>query len=139
MSWLVKNLIKNRLQIHEQSELDSDNYNDLLVVEKKIEELYNNNILSKRDIEILSFISEGNIVSNKINKFNVERHLLSKEFSSICDRIAFYLGGYFTDDGYMNYMKNKYKLSELSVERMKDYMKSNFRKDKLRKSTNESN
>jgi hypothetical protein len=37
------------------------------------------------------------------------------------------MGGYFTDEGYLMYMKRKYKLSDENVETMRNFMKSKFK------------
>lgn len=61
------------------------------------------------------------------------RQALARQFYAICDRIAYSLGGEFTDEGYITYMQKKHKLTYAQVEKMKKYMKGRYRYKIMRK------
>lgn len=155
MSWIVQNLWNNRERIkngthkdvgiaynfallYDSSELEdersgyddpcieSDEFNDLLVVEKAVEELKELNLLTNNELKILYGYREDHTTQ-------MHRDTHSKLFSSICDRIAYYLGGYFTDEGYISYLTKKYKLTSEQQETARLYMKSKFKNKILRK------
>lgn len=158
MSWIVQNLWNNRERIRNKSvrhygisynfsllygvekEIDdeaigyndpfieNDEFNDLLVVEKAIEELNELGLLSQHDLEVLERSGEG-IYNNE----NRQRKAESKHFYSVCERIAYYLGGYFTDDGYIYYITRKYKLTPEQQDIAREYMKSKFKNKTLNK------
>ena len=146
MSWIVSQLIRNSLMIKEaankesittfknfymqdveqfneekpielhSSPLDNDEYNDVLLVDKAIEHLKNIGSLSEKDMELVEYLRGGGTVASKNRSISGSRMSLAKRETEISDRIAFYLGGYFTDDGYLDYMRNKYKWSDVEME-----------------------
>lgn len=163
MSWIVQNLWNNRTRIKQKSLasvgykgqaltlvpaygvvsfpiddleigyddpfIESDEFNDLLSVEKAIEELKDLNLLSNRDLEVLDREEDGNY-----NRGNPFRKTHSKHFSIICNRIAYYLGGYFTDEGYIDYLARNYRLDEDHKETLRRFMTSRFKNRILTKS-----
>ena len=100
-SFTVENLLRNRLLIKNQAlyataeepyNMDSDEFNDLIVIEKKIKELYDYNLLSDFDMEIIEFVSDGKPLSKSKDILGKDRTTISKNFSVICERIAYFLG-----------------------------------------------
>ncbi len=158
MSWIIQNLLSNRTRIRgktfnqslegiyvpsadlvDMSDLEdtlgytdplieSDEFNDLLVVEKAIEELKDMNLLSQRDLKVLE-----REVGGYYNRKNGKRKTQSKEFSNLCERIAYFIGGYFTDEGYISYLVKKYRLSQEQATVIRVYMKSKYKNKILRK------
>ena|SRR5690349_6440301 len=155
MSWIVQNLWSNRERIkhstgrqnsiaynfamlygmseyeddrlgYDDPFIESDEFNDLLVIEKAIDELKELGLLSPEDLKILYSIREDALTRN-------QKYALDQKLYYICERIAYYLGGYFTDDGYIHYMTHKYKLNEAQVSILKAYMKSQFKNKILSK------
>ena len=62
---------------------------------------------------------------------------LSKNlFNSACNKIGNYLGNYFTNDGYINYMQEKYNLTEQQNYNLQLFMNSKFRFKIMRKQYN---
>lgn len=133
MSWLVQNLLRDRTKIHTSPDLESDDYNDLIVVEKRIQQLFESGILSEKEMELIEYVSDGKSLSNSKEHFGKHRISTFKQFRNLCNKIAFYLGGYFTDDGYIAYMKEKYDLSDEQVRKMIKYMTNKFKYKLMRK------
>jgi hypothetical protein len=139
VSWYLNLLIKNKLEIKSKGDLESDEYNDLLVVEKKIQDLHDAEIISDQEMLLIYYVEDGKPMANSKEDFGKNRITLANDFSSLCSKIAFYMGGYFTDDGYADYMRKKYNLNDEQVTRMIDYMKSKYKNKLLRKQKNNDN
>lgn len=137
MSWIVQHLLRNKEIIKSVPDIDSDEYNNLLVVESKVNELYNEGFLSDIDISILNLVGDGRPIRNLESEIDKNRITISKTFVQICDRISYFLGGYFTDEGFLDIMKSNYRLSDNEVNRLKDYMSGKFKHKLMRKTNNE--
>jgi hypothetical protein len=53
MSWIIQSLLNNTFSIREKGDIDSDEYNDLLLVEKAIKDLTTKQVISKEDLEVI--------------------------------------------------------------------------------------
>lgn len=133
MSWYIQTLLKNKLEIKSKTDLESDEYNDLLVIEKKIEDLHNAEIVSDSEILLIKYVEDGKPMAHSKKGFGKNRISLTKDFENLCKKIAFYVGGYFTDDGYIEYMRTKYNLTDEEIKRGIDYMKSKYKNKLIRK------
>lgn len=140
MSWIVQNLLRNRTSIKGKGDFESDEFLDLLMIEKTIEILHKGGLLTDYELSLIDFMSDGKPLKDAEVKFNRSRISISKHFIKLCNKIAFYLGGYFTDDGYLEYMRRKYKLTDSDVSRLRRFIRSKY-KNKImrRRNTVESN
>ena len=144
MSWIIKNLILNKYNIerkiyderHGKSyydqgtvtiDFEDDEYNSLLKVESAICKLAETGYLDSAEITILTLLSKGYSYKEVGKKLNIGKSSIRTIFYSLCDRIAFHLGGEFTDDGYVEYMVNKYKLEEKEIAKLERIIKANRR------------
>lgn len=114
MSKYIQLLLQNREEI-KTTVLDEDLYDDLLIVEKKIAELHKKGLLSDADINVINYMNNNQSLRSLSKKHRVSRITLSQRFRNICNRLAFYLGGYFTDTGYLQRLKQKYKLTDEQI------------------------
>ena len=131
MSWIVQSLLSNRNTVKALADIESDEYNDLLRVEMAINSLQQRGLISEEDLEVVAEMC-GDIPGLALKPKHT-REAIYRKFDTICERIAFYLGDYFTDEGYLFYMKHKYKLSEQQVDVMRTYMTSVYRHKIMRK------
>jgi len=106
---------------------DDDDYNNLLVIEKKIYELFNKEIITNLELSIINIVGDGKSLASAGQFLDISRATISKIFSNICDRIAYTLGGIFTNDGYLDYMKDKYNLTDIQLDKAKEYIESKYR------------
>jgi hypothetical protein len=113
--------------------LDDDDYNDLLIIEKKIKDLYSNGLLTDEELELIEHVSDGKPLNQVGTEINKSRLTMARKFYAITNRIAQSLGGYFTDEGYLDYMQNKYNLTEEQVDAARNYMESRFKYKIMRK------
>lgn len=128
MSWIIQNLLRNRVKIKTSPDIESDDYNDLLLLEAKIADLYTAGLLSDYDIELIELISDGKPISDRtVKSIGRVRQSVSKDFRSLCDRLSFYIGGEFTDVGYLEKFRKKYNLSDEQIKKAEKYMKGRYR------------
>lgn len=139
MSWYIQQLLRNSLEIRITADIESDQFNDLLVVEKHIDSLREDGIITEDELSLIKYIEDGKPFVNSKDDVGKNRVSLSKDFIRLCDKLAFYIGGYFTDYGYMEYMKSKYNLTDAQVGIMLEYMTSRYKNKLIRKApkTNE--
>lgn len=116
-----------RDEIKSNPDFESDDYNNLLMIEKKVSELKNKNLLSSIELTIIGLMSEGKTFGDLEKILRMSRVTISKIFIKSCYKISYSLGGIFTDSGYIDYMKEKYKLTEKEVERLEEYIVSKFK------------
>ena len=134
MSWYVETLLTNReyirSEIIQRSEtgdkvllnLNGNDYNNLLILEKTISDLYDAGNISDREIEVINLVSTAKSLRKLEKENKLARHSLSKAFYTVCEKLAFILGGEFTDEGYLAYIKTKYRLDEKQTDEVREYM-----------------
>jgi hypothetical protein len=128
--------LRNKEKIKTESLIDSDEFNDLLVIEKAVSDLAKLGLLSPKDILILEYLYDGKTITSAKDNLGIDRGRFSINFKRLCRRVAFYLGDYFTDDGYIEYMTKKYNLTEGQVDIMKTVIFGN-RNNMRNKKSNE--
>lgn len=133
MSWIVQHLLKNSESIKVKQDIDSDEYNNLLVVESKVVELYENGFLSDIDRYIIELVSDGRPLVELESSLDKNRLAISKTFVQICSRISYFLGGYFTDEGFLESMQEDYRLSEEDMEKLRLHINGRFKHKLMRK------
>jgi len=122
MSWIIQSLLLDKYTIKARVykrddfsdsfslDFDSSEYNSLLLIEKKIEDLLNSGAISEKEIEITELLSLGKTYADITNELKISKSSIKKKFRGVCDKIAFSLGGEFTDYGYIDYIIRKYNL-----------------------------
>lgn len=133
MSWRIQTLLLNHNQIHESHNLESDDYNDLLVLEKKIKDLYLSKEISDKELNLIKAILVSSSYSGAGKLLGTSRFTVSKRYTRLCNKIANIIGGDFLDSLYLNDLKSRYELSDDNVEKLKKYMGSKFKHKTLRK------
>ena len=127
MSYYVESLILNRDTIRASPDIESDEFNDLLMVERTVKDLQTKGVLSKEDIAILRCVSDLSNFNMAEEQFDSSRITISKKFEEACNKIAFALGNIFTDVGYLNYMGKKYDLTEEQLNTLNIFINSRFK------------
>lgn len=99
---------------------DSDEYSDLLTVETKISELVSNNSLSKNEILAVDFLKQN----------RASKHLVGKtiflSINSLLNKLAYHLGYHFTNEGYLNSLRIRYKLSDDDIIIARTYIEHDY-------------
>jgi len=107
--------------------LEEDEYRFLRQMEEKIKELVKTGQISELELNVIEMLSEGNSYKEVSKELNISRDSARKIFNTSCNKIAFSLGGVFTDEGYAEYIVEKYSLSEEDMERVMKLLESNRR------------
>jgi hypothetical protein len=124
-------------QIKSVHDFESDDYNNLLVIEKKIQDMCANNLLTPHEVEIINLIRDGYLFSDIEPILKIGRETISKIYKNVCDRIAFSLGGEFTDDGFIQEVSERNNLSPREQQKLVQFMNSNLKHKILRRPTQE--
>jgi len=127
MSWLVEMLLLRKAYIRETHSLDSDDFNNLMSVEKEVVRMISTGTISKRDQMILDAVISGKPFHILEKEINLSRVTISKVFKNVCDKIGRNLGGEFTDKGYIEYLADQYRLTDAQVRKLQKHIKSRFR------------
>jgi hypothetical protein len=106
---------------------EDDEFNQLLLVENKIEEMYGIELLTKMEVKLLTLLSRGHSYKEVGEELNIGKASVRKIFHSTSNKIAFALGGVFTDEGYVEYMATKHELTDVEISKMITLMESNRR------------
>ena len=133
MSWITQFLLRNKDTIKETQDIESDEFNNLLVVESKIKELHESGFLSDIDVWIINLMSDGRPIKNLEADVGKNRITISRTFIQICDRVSYFLGGYFTDEGFLENMKANYKLNDKDIDKLKIHMNGKFKHKLMRR------
>lgn len=132
-SWYVEYLIMNRFDIVSNPEQDLDTYEDLLDVVKAYATLRKRGLLSEKEISVLESIPS---ITSAAKVLVLTRKTVFHLFKNACSKIGEYLGGYFTDEGYINYMHEKYNLTDKQNYNLQLFMNSKYRFKIMRKQYN---
>jgi hypothetical protein len=127
MSWFIQTLLLDRDRIRSEIDFESNDYNNLLIIENKIKELLSNNTLTNKELFMLDIIITSGSYDSAGDILDITRQTASKYFRAICNKISFSLGGEFTDNGYLEYMAKKYNLDNEQVNKMREHMESSYK------------
>ena len=127
MSWLVETLLLNREKIRSKSDIESDEFHDLLLVESKITYLLEIGNIDAFELSIINFVISNKPYTELEKVLSISRNTIARYFRKICDKVSYALGGYYTDEGYLNYIKGNRKLTDEQVEKMRKHMDSRYR------------
>jgi len=124
-------------QLKVEHDFDSDDYNSLLVIEKKINSMIENEMFSEQEIKILGLICEGYLFGDIEAILGVGRSTVAKIYKNVCERISFSLGGEFTNEGFIREISKRKHLTKAEQRKLSKFMESNMRYRILRRPTNE--
>lgn len=113
MSWYVEQIL-----LSGENEDNEDFRSDKLSIEMMVERLKNKNLISNRDFIVLNLVDTGHSFSYISKVLEMDRRTVKTIFKSTCQKLAFFLGDYFTDQGYIDYLSNKYHLLDDEIEKI---------------------
>jgi len=134
MSWYVKRLIldgasiKSKIIFSEEENnfinFDDDTYMDILSVEIKVKELFDLELLTEKEFNVIQLLYLGNSFNYVAKELGLTRPTVISIFEGVCTKLAFSLGDHFTNEGFINYISNKYSLQDEEIEIIKDIIYS---------------
>ncbi len=131
MGWYTEYLLLHRDDIKAKEDILSDEYNDLLTLEREVKNFIKQDLFNQREYEVLKLMVRFKSFNYVSEITGMERRAVVKIFRSVVYRLSIVLGGTFTDDGYLDYLKNKYELTSEQLDTAARYMKSEFKHDIL--------
>jgi hypothetical protein len=126
MSWRVTNLIRDSILLHDQADLESEDYNDLLLIEKEIKLMRQKKLFSAFEDKILNMLLESKSLNQIALACDTTATLISSKIGFITDRISYCMGNEFTDAGYIENLAERYNLTPQEVESGLAYMHGRF-------------
>lgn len=117
MSLLVNQYIRAIFRILEEGSIETPAYNNALSIKHTIERLHKTGGLSDTDIKIINLIAQGYSYAEVASIVGMSRKKVSDIFKNSCSKIAFILGGEFTNVGFLNVAYKKYGLDETKVKK----------------------
>ncbi len=88
--------------IMEDGDISSDSFNNCLMIQRCISNMDTKNLLSDIEIDILVAVVEGYSYTEIANILLLDRQTISRIFKKLTDRIAYILGGSFTDAAFLD-------------------------------------
>lgn len=88
--------------IIENGDIDADDYNNCLLIQKCVNKLEKDNLLSEIEKDVLSAIFMGFNYAEISKLLDVNRQTVSMVFDRVTDRIAYVLGGEFSDASFLD-------------------------------------
>lgn len=113
MSWFCEELFLNKEAILSQGDTDAEDFIDLITVIAALEALTDLGKITPRQKERFDLFLKDPSQNYKI------LHL-------VCKKIANYLQDKYTDEGYLEFMKDKYKLNDEQIDTLRIFMKSHL-------------
>jgi len=130
-TWFIERLLTNSVQIHSEG-TESEMLGYLLTLEKKIKELDNLGVFTDEEKELLDDMLDNKTITQLSKEKRLSRVTTANKLDALTDKISMYLGGIYTDEGYLDYMKRNYKLTEEQVEKHKEKITGNYKRFYLR-------
>ena len=144
MSWYVKYLILNSeiykslkendyyydeetskpFFIVKEKMFDSDVVDDILTIEIKINDMLKNGFMGQKEKRVVELLKKGKTYRQAGKELKMSKDSVRNLFNNLCDKIAFSLGGIYTDSGFIEYMMKKYNLTEEDVPKLLKAMKN---------------
>jgi hypothetical protein len=115
MSLIVEEYMRRLPYIMEEGDINSDAFNNAILIKKCIKDMANKNLLSDFDKSIISLVVSGYNFSEISRLLTVDRSRVSATVKSVTDRIAYILGGEFTDAGLLERLQDIESISESDV------------------------
>lgn len=92
-------------------DFENDVFYDLLVVEDEIKRLEKLNLLTPIEIKIISLVNDGITRPSDLERcLGIPRQSITRLIKQFSSKIGFFLGDYFTDEGFYKKMCDKYSL-----------------------------
>lgn len=104
-------------------DLDLDTYEDLISVEICLKDLIKKNLFSNLEKSIIGHLLDGRRISEIESLENLSRPTVVKKIIEVANRISYHLGYHFTDQGYLDYLTEKYDLDEIQIEKLEKIIK----------------
>ena len=131
MAWFIERLLTTAEKIHLEGE-NSEMFGYLLTLENKIKELMKKGLFTKDEIILLNELMYGKTITQLSKEQNLSRVTTALKIDALTNKLSVYLGGIYTDEGFLKYMQKKYKLTKKQVVLLEEKIKGNYKRFYLR-------
>lgn len=112
MSWIIGEYVRQYAYLKERADINSDSYNNAIMIEMVIEKMIEDDLLSKQENNIIWCVSAGYSYSEIARVLGLHRLTVSQIFKNVTDRISYIIGGELTDDAFIERIQGIEPLSE---------------------------
>jgi hypothetical protein len=96
-------------------DVDNPSFEDLLLVESAFDTLYESGSLSDKEHVITLMMADNYSVKEISSKLKIKSRTVYMIFAKVSAKIAFYLGGYFTNEGFLDRICKKHSLTAKQI------------------------
>lgn len=108
MSMLIEEYIRSLYMILGTGNIEDESYNNALSIQHTIKKLYERKYISFFDLQVLDAMARGYGYSDVAKLLNADRKRITASFRKSCNKISYFLGDDFTDQGFIQkYKKNR--------------------------------
>lgn len=102
MSWVIEEYIRQMTSIMSSQDINDDDYNNCLLIQKCIQNLDKSGLLSDAEKDVLYAVYAGFNYAEISKIMGINRQTVSMVFDKITDRVAYVLGGEFSDASFLD-------------------------------------
>ena len=126
MSYVIGEYIKRFPYILEDADINSDEYNNVLLIQKCVSKLIENGSITDFEKMILQGVLDGYNYAELSRVLNADKQTVANTFERVTDRIAYILGGDFTDASFVNRIS---QFSNVPPDRVRSLIQHGFMED----------
>jgi len=115
MSWIIGEYIRQLPYIKEKADINSDAYNNVIMIEKTLKEMKECGVLSEMENNVIWAVSAGYSYSEIARILGIHRLTVSEIFKKVTDRISYILGGELTDTAFISKIHSIELLSDKEI------------------------
>jgi hypothetical protein len=131
MAWFIERLLTNSVRLH-SNRLDSEMLGYLLTLESKIKKLKGKELLTFEEEELIYDLQHSKTITQLSKEMGLSRVTTATKIDALTEKLSMYLGGIYTDEGYLSYMQWRYKLNEREVQMLREKITGNYKRFYLR-------
>ena len=81
---------------------------------------------------LLNELIYGKTITQLSKEHGLSRVTTAMKIDALTDKLSMYLGGIYTDEGFLKYMQKKYRLNDEQVTLLEEKIKGNYKRFYLR-------
>jgi hypothetical protein len=123
----VQYLLLNYLTIKSKEDIELEEYQDLIILEKKLQYLLDNELISREDFDLLRRIINAQSIKILAKEMGKDYRTLVTFFQSMTDMLGNILGNTFCDEYWISHLSSKYNLNQEEIQKLKCYIEKPYR------------
>ena len=132
MAWRINSLLREAIQLHSTNDLESEDFMDLLLVEKNIKLMKEDQLLNECEQKVIDLLAQSYSLNQIAVECNFNATFVYTYIKRVTDKIAEYVGEEFTDIGFMKELTEKYNLNSEEIARGVKYINGGFKSNVVR-------